>query len=181
MAPRRQTDVAHSNGAPTTQGPAAAPSRWFALALAALSLLGAPGCAAVGLTLLGVGTGVTAGTGVAYTLDSIAYKTFTTPVNSLHSATLKTLRRMEIAVREDESTEAGRKIVAVAADRTIEIELDRLTPKTSRMRVNAKHGLFFKDRATATEIIVQTDRMLEDEPEPVSQAKRTAPAPTPKP
>jgi hypothetical protein len=33
---------------------------------------GSSGCAAVGLTLLGVGAGVSAGTGVSYTLDSIA-------------------------------------------------------------------------------------------------------------
>jgi hypothetical protein len=32
------------------------------------------------------------------------------------------------------------------------------------MRVNAKQGWFFKDRATATEIIVQTARTLGDEP-----------------
>ncbi|MBI4638485.1 MAG: hypothetical protein HY727_19265 [Candidatus Rokubacteria bacterium] len=54
--------------------------------------------------------------------------------------------------------------MALAADRTIEIELDRLTAQTSRMRVNAKQGWFFKDRATAGEIIVQTERTLEEAP-----------------
>jgi hypothetical protein len=46
----------------------------------------------------------------------------------------------------------------------VEIELDRLTRTTSRMRVNVKQGWFFRDRATATEIIVQTERTLDDEP-----------------
>lgn len=154
--------------------------RGIVLALAVVSLLGTQGCAAVGLTLLGVGAGVSSATGVAYTLDSIAYKTFTTPVEGLHGATVKTLRRMDVAVTEDTATESGRKIVAVAADRTIDIELDRLTAKTSRMRVNAKQGWLFKDRATATEIIVQTERTLENEPELAREAKPTAAAATPR-
>ncbi len=146
---------------------------WIVPALVSVSLLGNQGCAAMGLTLLGVGAGVTTGTSVAYLLDSIAYKTFTASLDDLQVATLKTLDRMDIEVREIEvnevatesgkKTETGRKIVAVAGDRSIEIELDRLTSKTSRMRVNAKKGWFLKDRATAVEIIVQTERTIEDE------------------
>ncbi|MCE3242614.1 MAG: hypothetical protein K0Q83_3121, partial [Deltaproteobacteria bacterium] len=37
------------------------------------------GCAAVGMTLFGVGAGVATGTSVSYTLDGIAYRTFTAP------------------------------------------------------------------------------------------------------
>lgn len=121
------------------------------------------GCAAIGLSLLSVGAGVGGGTGVAYTLDSIAYKTFTTSDDSLRGATLKTLKRMDIGVREDKRSDSGREIVATAGDRTVEIEIDRLTTKTSRLRVNVKRGWFLRDRATATEIIVQTERTLEDE------------------
>jgi hypothetical protein len=132
--------------------------------LAAIGLLSTQGCATVGLTLFSVGAGVSAGTGVSYTLDSIAYKTFTTPLAGLHHATRTTLGRMDITVQEDQPTDAGRKVVAVAGDRSIAIELDRLTTQTSRMRVNAKQGWFFKDRATATEIIVQTAQTLEKEP-----------------
>jgi len=138
--------------------------RGIGMAFAVLTLLGAQGCAAIGLTFLGVGAGVAGGTSVSYTLDSVAYKTFTAPLASLEGATLKTLRRMDIKVNENYPTESGKKLVAVAGDRDIEIELDKLTSRTSRMRVNAKHGWFFKDRATATEIIVQTDRTLDDEP-----------------
>jgi hypothetical protein len=148
-------------------------SRWVTVGPAVMILVGAPGCAAVGLTLLGVGAGVGAGTGVSYTLDSIAYKTFTAPEEGLRAATLKTLKRMDIEVKENQATESGRKIVAAAADRGIEIELDRLTSQTTRMRVNVKQGMFFKDRATATEIIIQTDRTLDDAP---VRARAAAPA-----
>ena len=138
--------------------------RDLVLKLLLLGAAGSSGCAAIGLTLIGVGAGTAAGTGVSYTLDSIAYKTFTAPEEGLRAATLKTLKRMDIELKENQPTESGRKLLAVAGDRTIEIELDRLTSKTSRMRVNVKQGRFFKDRATATEIIVQTERTLEDEP-----------------
>ncbi len=152
--------------------------RWFTVApLLCLAWALTSGCAAVGLTLLGVGAGVSAGTGVSYTLDSIAYKTFTASEEQLYGATLKTFKRMDMGVKENQPTESGRKIVALAGDRTIEIELDRLTAKTSRMRVNAKHGWFFKDRATATEIIVQTERTLDEEPVLAREVKPAANSP----
>ena len=139
------------------------PPRWIAMWLIVLGLAGNQGCAAVGLTLFGVGAGVGSATGVSYTLDSIAYKTFNTPLESLEGATRKSLKRMDMEVKETQPIDIGKKIVAVAEDRTIEIELERLTAKTSRMRVNAKQGWLFKDRATATEIIVQTERALEEQ------------------
>ncbi len=142
-------------------------SRRFVILLALLiGTVGSAGCAAVGLTLLGVGAGVSAGTGTSYTLDSIAYKTFTASEVELEAATLRTLTRMDITVNENQPTESGRQIAAIAGDRTVEIELDRLTGKTARMRVSVKQGWFFRDRATATEIIVQTARSLEEEPLP---------------
>ena len=137
-----------------------------------LGTVGSSGCS--------VGTGVGAGTGVSYTLDSIAYKTFTAPEEGLRAATLKTLKRMDMEVKENRPTDSGRKIVARAGDREIEIELDRLTAKTSRIRVNAKQGMFFKDRATATEIIIQTERALEDGPVPPRQANPPAATPAAK-
>jgi hypothetical protein len=35
-----------------------------------------------------------------------------------------------------------------------------VSSKTTRIRSVAKDGIFFKDRATATEIIMQTERIL---------------------
>ena len=148
-------------------------ARWFVLSMALTSLLGGYGCAPVALTLFGVGAGIAAGTGVSYTLDSVAYKTFTTPIEKLQSTTIATLNRMDIEVKnievnensgtkEHSDTEPSRTIEAVAGDRKIEIELEQLSSKTTRMRVNVKRGAFFKDRATATEIIVQTEQTLED-------------------
>jgi len=138
--------------------------RWIVGVGLAMGLLGSQGCAAAGLTLFGVGAGVSTGAGVSYTLDSIAYKTFTAPVEDLHGAALKTLRRMDMTVKENKPSEFGKKIVAIAGDRTIEIELDRMTGRTSRMQVVAKQGWLWRDRATAMEIIIQTEQTLDEQP-----------------
>jgi hypothetical protein len=118
------------------------------------------GCAALALPLFVAGVGTAAGTGVGYTLDSITYKTFTVPLKGLTTATLLTLEKMDIKLLDNQETEAGRTITAQAADRTIDIELDQLTTRTTRMRVVARRNWFVQDRATATEVILQTDRTL---------------------
>ncbi len=135
--------------------------RTIGAGLLALALACLGGCAGVGLALFGVGAGISGGTGVNYTLDSIAYKTFATSEPELRAATLKTLKRMAIDVKENEATESGRQMTAIAGDRTVDIELDRITPRTSRMRVNVKQGWILRDRATAGEIIVQTEKTLD--------------------
>ena len=129
------------------------------------AILAVQGCAAVGLAVVASGIGVAAGTGTAYTIDGIAYRTFTVPVDRLHNAAIHALKRMDIDItsdeKSDEASAPGRVIVAAASDRSIHIELERLTSRTTRMRVTAKQGWFFRDRSTAGEIIAQTDEALD--------------------
>lgn len=152
------------------------------MTLAIGSLLLGSGCAAapIALTLFGVAAGTAAGAGVSHTLDGIAYKTFTVSLEGLHAATLMTLTTMDILVKESPDTEGGRKILAQAGDREVEIELDKLTSRTTRMRVTAKRNWLLRDRATATEIILQTDQTLTDNPHlaalNVETPRATAPA-----
>jgi len=122
------------------------------------------GCAAGKLTLLGVGAGTAASTGTAYTLDGVAYRTFTASLDEVRRATSTSLKRMDVRVRSDRASDSGRSIVALAGDRTVAIELERLTARTTRMRVTAKHGAVFRDRSTAGEIIAQTERALDEVP-----------------
>ena len=130
----------------------------FLVGIFSLALLN--GCAAMGLTLFGVGAGVGTGTAVAYTLDGTAYRTFTAPLPKVEEATLTALNRMGIKVESKEKTEQGKVIQASGVDRQLEVELEAISPKTTRMRTAAKQGMFFKDRATATEIILQTEKIL---------------------
>ncbi len=118
------------------------------------------GCVGVGMTLFGVGAGVTAGTSVSYTLDGIAYRTFTASLPQVESATRTALDRMGIKIDSTAKTEQGKAIKATTNDREIEIELEMVSSKTTRIRTVAKQGIFFKDRATAGEIIFQTEKVL---------------------
>ena len=122
------------------------------------------GCAGLPLAAFSIVAGTGAGVGTGHALDSITYKTFTVPLAGLSKATLMTLDRLDMPVTEVANTDEGQVITATAGDRTIEIELDRLTTATTRMRVVAKKNFFVRDRATAAEIVLQTDRMLTDHP-----------------
>lgn len=132
-----------------------------AAVLACAALL--PGCEAVALTMFGVAAGVSTGSAVSYTLDGIAYKTFTAPAPTVRRATLAALRKMDLKVQPTEPSQNGvaPSIIATGKDRQIEIELEPISPQTTRIRVVAKDGIFFKDKATAAEIIYQVADALE--------------------
>jgi hypothetical protein len=133
-----------------------------AFLLVGFILLNLNGCAApLALTLFGVGAGVTTGTAVSYTMDGIAYRTFTASLSQVERATLRALNDMGMEIEGTEKTNEGKAIKAKGLDRQIEIELQAISSKTTRIRTVAKEGIFFKDRATATEIILQTERILE--------------------
>ena len=57
-------------------------------------------------------------------------------------------------------TEQGKAIAATGNEREIEVELEVVSSNATRIRTVAKQGFFFKDRATATEIILQTEKVL---------------------
>lgn len=138
--------------------------RYRGIAFVVFAALLCQGCAGVALTLFGVGAGIAGGTGTSYTLDGIAYRTFPEPANRVRTATLAALRQMDVTLNTDEMMEGGRKIVAQAGDRTIDIELAELTTRTTRMRVTARYSWVLRDRATAGEIITQTEHALDDLP-----------------
>jgi hypothetical protein len=112
-------------------------------------------CDPLSLTALGVGTSAS----VQHTMAGITYRTFTTPLPKVRTAVTTALDRMAIKVDLREKMDNGERIKARAADRDIEIELEALTPRTTRMRSTARSG-FFMDAATATEIVLQTERVL---------------------
>lgn len=125
------------------------------LSLCVLAAAALSGCDPVSLTVFGVGTA----TGVQHTLSGIAYRTFTAPLPRVRSAVMSALDRMDIRVASREKMENGERIKAKASERDIEIELEGISPKTTRMRSIARNGAFM-DAATATEIIIQTEKVL---------------------
>lgn len=113
------------------------------------------GCDPITLTAFGVGTAA----GVQHTLTGIAYKTFSEPLPKVRTAVRNALNHMDIKIGGTEKIENGERIKARAADRDIEIELEALSSRTTRMRSSARSGILM-DAATATEIILQTEKAL---------------------
>lgn len=136
------------------------------------SLLFLQGCAAAALTA----GSMAAGQGIDHTLSGISYKTFAASIDEMRVATFKTLARLDMAIISQAKTKSGWEIKAAAYDRVIEIELEALTRRATRMRVVANQGgLFFRDAATATEIIIQTADTLDMEMEAALRAVQGKP------
>jgi hypothetical protein len=127
--------------------------RWIVAGMVCVLLTG---CEAMALTALGIG----ASAGVSHTLNGISYRTFTEPMPRVRVASLKALRRMQIKVASTDKIDHGENIKAATNDRDIDIELEVISPNTTRMRVTASSNGFIKDSATATEILVQTEKCL---------------------
>lgn len=145
---------------------------WCLLPLCLLS-----GCAGASSLVIGAGAGTATGAGAAYTMDSIAYKTFSDPLDTVADATRTTLKSMEFPIRWESRNSTGVDIMAKAGNLSetldIEIDLERLSPKVTRMRIVANRGLFLKDAATASEII----RLVSNHLDGLRQASALAQAP----
>jgi hypothetical protein len=121
--------------------------------LSGLILFYLNGCAApLALTLFGVGAGVTTGTAVSYTMDGIAYRTFTASLPQVERATLLALNDMGIEVEGAVKTDEGKAIKAKGVDRQIEI-IQAVSSRRRRtvasrvvLRPGDRYGNHFTDR-----------------------------------
>lgn len=126
------------------------------LAMAVVSAGLTTGCEPVTMTMMSLG----ASAGISHTLSGMIYKTFTASQRTVKRASLRALRNMGIEVIGTEVNKDGETVIlGKARDRDIEILLEPLTPRTTRMRAIASDGLI-KDSATATEIVAQTVRVI---------------------
>lgn len=115
------------------------------------------GCAGVALTAAGVGGGAMA----SHQLGGMTYRTFTEPLPRVKGAVLLAFRRMAIKPEKTEKIDLGERLLAKVEDREIEIELESITPKVTRMRsIVRRSGQMIMDSSTAAEIINQTERAL---------------------
>lgn len=121
-----------------------------------LLAVGTAGCDPISLTAASLGAGV----GVSHTLNGIIYRTFTAPMKTVENGSVQAMRDMGVKVVSRSTNQEGERVInATARDREIEVLLEPLTKRTTRMRVIASNGLL-KDSATAQEIMLQTERVL---------------------
>ena len=123
-----------------------------------LFLLSLTGCAAAVTAAGVVASGLAYGT--EYVMTSRVSRTTTHEFERVKKALLVALCRMQIPVEEVNEIEDGEKIYATADDLKIKIELKKITPCVTRIRVNAASGLS-RDKATASEIVQQTEEIAE--------------------
>ena len=123
------------------------------IVLLAMSL---SGCETLSLTALGVGGSAA----VNHKMSSTPTRTFTAPLPRVKMASIGALKRMGIQAGEVKKVENGEVITARVGRREIEVELESVTATATRMRVVARDGSWFYDGATASEIIVQTEKVL---------------------
>jgi hypothetical protein len=114
------------------------------------------GCQPLALTVLGAG----AGEALRYSYTGVTYRTFTAPAADVKHASLEALERMGIAFESFDRYEHGELLYARAENRNIEIEIEPISPRATRVRIAAKNGGFLYDNATASEIVAQTERVL---------------------
>lgn len=108
------------------------------------------------VALAGAGTS----TAIGHSLNGTAYRTFTATLEEVKAASLDTLSAMGIRIDSFETVENGELITGSAIRRTVEIELEPISSKATRMRVIARNGGIFFDGSTATEIVIQTEKAL---------------------
>jgi hypothetical protein len=68
---------------------------------------------------------------------------------------------MKIVVDKATPTEDGEEILATAEELEIKIELKEITSSVTRISVKAERSFLNRDKATAQEILLQTNRIAE--------------------
>src|SRR5574340_126567 len=104
--------------------------------------------------------GAGASAAVAYSLTGVSHRTFTANLPAVKKASARALENIGIEVQAYGKLDAGVIVYARAAERSVEIELEPISPRATRMRVAARDGGLFYDNATSREIVAQTEKML---------------------
>jgi hypothetical protein len=100
--------------------------------------------------------------GVAYYYMNVSEKTCVYDIDTMNKASLLTLKRMGFRLGEQFKDEDGdRKILAETEELNITVKLKKVTPKCTKIKVTARKHIFIRDKATAAEIIMQTEKTAE--------------------
>ena len=124
-----------------------------------LLVLTLSGCAAALGALGTIGSGVVSG--ADYLSSEPVSKTVCYNYDRVKKALLVTLCKMVIDVEKVQQGEDGEKIYATAEDLEILIELKKITPIVTRIRIKAGEGIIKRDKATANEIVRRTAETAE--------------------
>jgi hypothetical protein len=136
--------------------------------------LASSGCASIAVTLAGLGAGI----GANHFIGNVTHRTFTASMADVKFASMAALKRMEFEIESVEATDKGGELIrARTSGREVEIEVEPLSPRATRMRsvVRLAQSLTL-DGATASEIVAQTERGVQARGETVHATLAPPPA-----
>lgn len=127
--------------------------------LVCVVLVALPGCESYSLS-----SGQTSSTaGIEQSFGGRSSKTFPSSVRTMRLATIQTLRRMGMPIKKERADKKGWVIESQMAGRDVDIELERISRRTTRMEVLVERGVpLLGDSASSAEIIVQTSATLQN-------------------
>jgi hypothetical protein len=128
----------------------------FRAILIVLSLSSLSGCATA-ITMVGSGAAMAA----EYYLKAKVSKTITCDFLMLKKAVFVALTDMQIPLEQVSEVLEGEQITGKTEDLSVTVVLTRITPKVTRLDVNVDKGFIGRDKATAQEIVHQTDEIVE--------------------
>ena len=127
----------------------------FLLSLLPSALL-LSGCAAVAISAAGAGAGL----GFPYVFSDCADRTLNYAFDQVDRAAPRVLKKMDINLLAETETGTGKRIKASTGRLEINIDMEKITMRATRVTINTKKGAFLKDRATAEEILHQLEKSL---------------------
>jgi len=138
-------------------------ARRFRIPLLVLLLLPSTGCAAAAAVGSALGA---AFSGLAYMENGAAERTFVVTLPEVWPPSLTVLRLMDLTVSEGARDEKQGALKGVGSDLTVTLTMNSVTPRATRVTIEAVQGTLGKDRATASEVLNQLALLLPPTPIP---------------
>jgi hypothetical protein len=100
--------------------------------------------------------------GVAYYYMNVSDKTSVYDIDTMTRASVLTLKKMGFQVSEQSMDKRGdRKIKAEAEEFNVTVKLKKITKQCTKIKVRVSEDVVMRDRATAAEIVFQTEKAAE--------------------
>jgi hypothetical protein len=106
------------------------------------------------------GAGGATAAGIYYTVTDSAEKTFSHPYKLVREALFEASKKMGIEISSYVPISDGEVFHGSTPKLKIEVTLRKLTEKITKVGVDVRKDMVVKDKATATELILQMDKVL---------------------
>jgi hypothetical protein len=133
------------------------------------TMVGLHGCAAIPLTAVGVsvvgaGTGAVVKTGTEYTFGGSVERTFTIPKDAVWSAVLQAFDRAGVKVEAVKVSGDREDLEGQLQHRKVRVRLTPFSESLTSLTLTVKRNFFLNDRATTSELLEQIEQCLAENP-----------------